>query len=197
MSRSFRSLGLTSAIAALSAFALACGSDDDSNDGSNGQNDPVEQQLDTLRGAAQMYQNVEAATGAGYVPISECVAEPTMGGMGIHYGHPAKMMAPPDPADPQILLYAPDGAGLRLVAVEFFVPVMVNGAPHMGDEATPPPQGFEPAVPPELFQGHPFDGPMPGHEEEMPWHYDQHLWLFEENPSGMFAAFNSNISCPE
>jgi hypothetical protein len=36
---------------------------------------------------------------------------------------------------------------------------------------------------------------MPGHNPSMPWHYDQHVWLFETNPSGLFAPFNPALSC--
>lgn len=44
---------------------------------------------------------------------------------------------------------------------------------------TPPPLGFfNPA--PTIF-GQAFDGPMPGHNPEMPWHYDIHVWIFETN----------------
>jgi hypothetical protein len=26
-------------------------------------------------------------------------------------------------------------------------------------------------------------------------HYDRHVWLFRENPNGVFAQFNPNVSC--
>jgi hypothetical protein len=29
----------------------------------------------------------------------------------------------------------------------------------------------------------------------MPWHYDLHVWLWEDNPTGLFAMFNPAISC--
>jgi hypothetical protein len=28
-------------------------------------------------------------------------------------------------------------------------------------------------------------------------HYDRHIWLFRENPNGMFAQFNPAVSCAE
>ena len=40
-----------------------------------------------------------------------------------------------------------------------------------------------------------FDGPMPGHNPFMPIHYDMHVWVAEENPSGVFALFNPALSC--
>jgi hypothetical protein len=26
-------------------------------------------------------------------------------------------------------------------------------------------------------------------------HYDQHIWLYRDNPNGMYAQFNPNVSC--
>jgi hypothetical protein len=183
------------ATALLVAFTAGCGSDGEG--ASANRSTELEQQLERLREVAITYQDVNAATAAGYVPLSECTEAPGMGGMGMHYGNPSKIMAPADPADPPILLYVPDSGALRLAGVEFLVPLVVDGAPYMGSEQSPPPQGFTPATPPEIFQGHAFDGPMPGHDETMPWHYDQHVWLFEENPSGMFAAWNPKVSCAQ
>lgn len=47
---------------------------------------------------------------------------------------------------------------------------------------------------PFLF-GQAFQGPMPGHNPTMPVHYDLHVWLYEDNPSGTFAQFNPAVSC--
>ena len=29
----------------------------------------------------------------------------------------------------------------------------------------------------------------------VPPHYDLHVWLYRENPDGMLAAFNPDVSC--
>ena len=50
---------------------------------------------------------------------------------------------------------------------------------------------------PSLF-GEKFLGPMEGHEPLIPKefvHYDFHAWLFKDNPLGMFAPTNPNMSC--
>jgi hypothetical protein len=47
---------------------------------------------------------------------------------------------------------------------------------------------------PELF-GQGFEGPMRGHEEGMPVHYELHVWLWEVNPNGLYAGFNPFVSC--
>jgi hypothetical protein len=30
----------------------------------------------------------------------------------------------------------------------------------------------------------------------MPVHYDLHVWVWEDNPLGLFAPVNSNLACP-
>jgi len=36
---------------------------------------------------------------------------------------------------------------------------------------------------------------MPGHHPGMPVHYDLHVWLWQDNPMGMFALFNPTVTC--
>ena len=50
---------------------------------------------------------------------------------------------------------------------------------------------------PTLF-GQAFMGPMEGHEPLIPKeyvHYDLHAWIFKDNPLGMFAPTNPNVTC--
>lgn len=47
---------------------------------------------------------------------------------------------------------------------------------------------------PSLY-GHPFEGPMPGHEPGMPVHFDLHVWLYRSNPLGMLSTWNPNVKC--
>ena len=44
--------------------------------------------------------------------------------------------------------------------------------------------------------GH-LEGPMPGHETDMPVHCDLHAWVFSNNPSGELATWNPRVSCGE
>ncbi|HKP58598.1 MAG TPA: hypothetical protein VJV78_17855 [Polyangiales bacterium] len=97
---------------------------------------------------------------------------------------------------PPILVYLPTAEGLQLVAIEYFQPVIQDGEPYMGSADEPPRADSLPDTPPELFEGQPFDGPMAGHNPSMPWHYDQHLWLYAHNPKGLFAQWNPAIECP-
>jgi hypothetical protein len=149
-------------------------------------------QLAQVRAATAKYHDVSVALAAGYVPVGDCAQGPT-GAMGTHFINFPLFFAPPDPLAPAVLLYEPSSDGPKLVGVEYWAPVLVNGEPWWGDENSPPPPGsYNPA--PELF-GVPFDGPMAGHSPQEPWHYDLHVWLWRPNPDGMFSAWNPAVSC--
>lgn len=149
--------------------------------------------LEVARRHTARFLREEAALAAGFLPDPVCVAVPGVGGMGIHYTNSARMTDNEvDPRRPEILLYEEQPNGQRrLIAVEYHMPVLSDGQPWFGDE--PPPTIDNP--PPVLF-GHTFDGPMPGHNPAMPWHYDLHVWVWEHNPAGTFAQFNPRVRCP-
>lgn len=147
--------------------------------------DPVVlKDLAQLRRATAKYHDVNAALADGFIRTPACVESPD-GGMGIHFIHPARLM---DPAinllEPEILLYVESGNGLKLLGVEYFQGI---GAPD-----TPIPN---PAPPAAVILGRSLDGPMDAHEPGQPPHYDLHAWIWQANPSGIFAPFNPNVSC--
>lgn len=185
MSQATRVLAL-SAVALLAAGALEhARADCDS---------ACREELSATREATQQYHKEITALDDGYLPTDACVASPA-GGMGYHYIKPALVDLAVDAQEPELLLYEPAANGKRrLVAVEYFVPVInCSGsvcAPWFGPD--PPTGSINPA--PTLF-GQTFNGPMPGHEPGMPWHYDLHVWIWKNNPSGMFAQFNPAVSC--
>ena len=39
------------------------------------------------------------------------------------------------------------------------------------------------------------DGPMPGHDADMPVHYDLQVWTGKRNPAGIYTPFNPSVSC--
>lgn len=130
------------------------------------------------------FRSPKVAIAEGYIPTDECVELPGEGGMGYHYVNPQLIDDVVNPARPEVLVYYRDkpNGRLRLGAVEYFVP------DADGDLATDTDR-------PSLF-GHPFDGPMPGHSDDMPVHYDLHAWVFEHNPAGTLAPWNPAVSCP-
>jgi hypothetical protein len=124
-------------------------------------------ELAQVRAATARYHDVEVALADGFAlpPDSYCVAGPD-GAMGYHYVN-LDRVGQLDPTLPQVLLYVPTPQGdLRLVGVEYLSP---GGG--------------------ELF-GQPFtDGSPLGPDTAL------HVWLWQANPAGTFAAFNPNLSC--
>jgi hypothetical protein len=136
-----------------------------------------------VRAAVARYHSFQHAERDGYTVAGEpCVSSPD-GTMGIHAINPALMAdATIDPLRPEILLYVAKANGkLELVGVEYWM------ADADGDLTT---DDDRPSV-----LGQALDGPMPGHNPVMPVHYDLHVWLVAENPTGLFAPFNPAISC--
>ncbi len=135
--------------------------------------------------ATARYHSVTQAMADGYTGVGEpCVASPDGAAMGIHFINP-ELMADDvvDPLRPEILLYVPKANGnLDLVGVEYWK-ADADGELGTSDD--------RPSV-----LGQPLDGPMLGHNPTMPVHYDLHVWLYKDNPSGMFAPFNPDVVCP-
>jgi len=137
-------------------------------------------ELAAVREALRRYEDPIAAIGDGYLSTQGCVAYRD-GAMGVHFLNPGLIGPTLDPMRPQLLVYEPADRGrLRLVAAEWFVPLATGITER-----------------PTLF-GRPFNGPMAGHEPLMPsalHHYDLHVWLFKENPAGLFNPTNPNVGC--
>lgn len=134
--------------------------------------------------ATKQFRRPQAAVAAGYVQVSECTELPGVGGMGVHYIHPALAGDDVvDPRKPELLVYVPQRDGsLRLGAVEYFVADSDQDASTDEDR-------------PSLFGRYPFEGPMAGHEPGMPVHYDLHVWLYKHNPAGQLASWNPRVTC--
>lgn len=133
-------------------------------------------QLAAARAATAKYRFLPFATADGY-DAHMCLAR-DQGGMGFHYFNESRFGSL-DPQRPAGLLYeAGDDGGRKLVGVEWVVPVSDS------EKARP-----------RLF-GQDFQGPMPGHYPGMPAHYDLHVWLYKNNPSGLFAQWNPTVKCP-
>jgi hypothetical protein len=140
-------------------------------------------ELQAVRAAVAKYHSYDQAVADGYSLAGEpCVSSPA-GAMGIHAPNQALTMDPTlDPLKPEILLYAPTTDGsYKLVGVEYFKADADQNLATANDR-------------PSLF-GRAFDGPMLGHNPTMPIHYDLHVWVAEQNPAGVFAQFNPDVSC--
>lgn len=184
-------LGTIAVVAALALLAAACdGSEstvdatqgDEAAQGGEAAEEPTE--LQAVREATAQFSDPAVATDAGYRPTEECVAHPEAdSAMGMHYVDPELMQeAGTTPTEPEVLVYVPAGDGIELGAVEWVVPDADQDLATDEDR-------------PSLF-GQDFDGPMEGHEEGQPIHYDLHAWLYVDNPDGTFAMWNSDVTCP-
>lgn len=163
--------------------------------------------LDDMRASTEKYKDINVALADGYItPDNHCVSAageglpPELGAMGIHYIHPAMLkITGTDPrvdgqstytdwSQPSILIYEPQADGsLELVAVENLVFEAAWNAAATDEELVLNGRGWD----------HMADDPStPGDEAHgfMP-HYDQHVWLFRENPMGVLMPFNPNVTC--
>ena len=166
--------------------------------------------LDEVRSISEKYRDVSVAKAEGYTTDNKCVTaemlgQPAaLGAMGLHYvrrdllGLPPKS-APPgsgrlhgtgthtDVRQPAMLVYEPQADGsMQLVAVENLV---FAAAWHQGNKQAP------------TFHGRTYpllkDDPATTVDEAHGWepHYEQHLWVFRDNPNGAYAPFSPAVTC--
>ena len=128
--------------------------------------------LDALRRTSARFHSVAQATRHGYVSTVDCVSSPA-GGMGVHWLNESLVDPVFDPLHPENVLFAPGPNGIpKLVGVEYIVINVGQPAPTFGGQA--------------------FD--VGGTPVPVP-HWSLHVWLWKDNPSGLFAAFNPDVSC--
>lgn len=171
---------------------------------------PGEMTLEAMRAATMRFRDVDVALAEGYVrdPTDTCDTAPMMGrpaeygAMGIHFFRPDLLgiSAPPNPrvagngthtdwSRPAILIYEPQADGsLQLVAIENLVFQPSWHAAGHADRPTIHGRPYDrmeddPATP-EIDEAHGFEP-----------HYDQHIWLYRDNPRGLYEQFNPNVSC--
>jgi hypothetical protein len=134
----------------------------------------TEEWLQAVRQATARFHSKTQALKAGYLPNDHCVSVPGLGGMGYHWLNPSLVDDDFDPLQPEVVLYATGPGGqLKLVAIEYIVLDVGQERPS--------------------FAGYLFD--IGGTPTPVP-HWSLHVWLYEENPNGIFTPFNPNISCP-
>ena len=163
--------------------------------------------LEAMRASVEKYKDINVALADGYItPDNHCVSAAAeglpaeLGAMGIHYIHPAMLKITgteprvngestyTDWSQPSILIYEPQADGsLELVAVENLVFEAAWQQAGMGEA---------PMLNGRMWD-HMADDPNTSGDEAhgfMP-HYDQHVWLFRENPMGVLMPFNPNVTC--
>lgn len=158
--------------------------------------------LAVVRRATAAFHDIGQAVAAGYATPAGGHCEATAAGaMGVHSPNAALSLDPAiDPERPEVLLYLPTGNGhYRLVGVEYFQVLLLRntetGAVGPWFSPDPWPAHYVIVNPAPSVLGRTFDGPMPGHNPAMPWHYDLHVWAWAPNPSGTFAMWNPSLAC--
>jgi len=148
---------------------FSCSKDNDS------QTDKTAEMIKEVRETTNTYKSHAAALDAGWdTDLSGCVAHPTEGGMGHHFGRLEFLDGRINHLEPQVLLYGTDDNGnMEFYGVEYIVPFAI----HPAD-----------AEPPVLF-GHEFH---PNHEQQI---WALHVWTEKENPKGMFNDWNPHVKC--
>ena len=143
--------------------------------------------LATARAATAKFQQFSAAAADSRGELKDaagiaCIDAPGLGAMGIHW---VKGSIVGDGAvsatDPEAVIYEPQANGrMRLVAVEYVVFQADWDKNHSSR--------------PSLF-GEEFNFTPSPNRFGLPPFYSLHAWLWQNNPSGMFAPWNPNVSC--
>ena len=131
--------------------------------------------LAALRRVTARYHDIDAAIADGFVPVTAGCAEEEGGEvMPIPYANIGRLFDERiDPLLPDALLYEPTANGrMRLVGVELAIPFSQWTAPE-----------------PPTFLGAELQ-----REEELGV-YGLHIWIWGNNPEGMFAEGNPRITC--
>jgi hypothetical protein len=165
--------------------------------------------LAEVRALTERFQDVRVAIAEGYIrdpfdlcDTAEMMGKPAaLGAMGVHYFRPDLLgiTAPPAPRvngdgthtdfrKPSILIYEPQADGsLKLVAVENLVFARAWKAKGHSE--------------PPRFHGIPYDTMADDPEtvaddaHMFEPHFDRHVWIYRDNPNGVFVPFNPAVSC--
>ena len=159
------------------SIMFACGGDqaEDAAPAAEAPAAPAESaEITALRTKFDPFQDFAQAQAAGYgTAITPCWFHSTNGGQGIHYAKQELIDSVVAPMDPELVMYEPQAdSTLQLVAVEYIVPY----------------DQWKSETPPSAL-GESF------HRNEALKLWVLHAWLWRDNPSGMHADWNPNVSC--
>ena len=198
---------LTSALLAIGLAGSFVHASDKSNSASTP--GPGEPTLTEVRRLTDRFRDVNVALAEGYIrdPFDMCETAKMMGrpaafgAMGIHFFRPDLLgiSRPPSPRvsgsgthtdfrKPSILIYEPQPDGsLQLVAVENLVFADAWRAAGHSERPT--------------FHGVPYDAMADDPNTELDEahmfepHFDRHVWIYRENPNGVFTPLNPAVTC--
>src|SRR5690606_19045883 len=88
----------------------------------NGFGETVDRDVEALRKATARFRDAAEAVRAGYPAVTECIAHPEHGAMGLHYTHPGLTDTTLEVERPEVLVYERlDDGTLKLNGVEYIV----------------------------------------------------------------------------
>jgi hypothetical protein len=139
--------------------------------------------LAQLRRATAKYHRIEVAEADKYMLDTHCAARPGVGAMGYHAINFGLVDDVVDPLMPEVLVYERQKNGhLQLVAIEY----IVVAGPWDAQHSNPPMLGTK------VFDDHRDFLKMGG--PQFP-HYQLHVWIWKNNPTGIYTPFNPKVSC--
>lgn len=137
----------------------------------------VQQDVMRLRDATARFHDLDTAVRAGYArDVQRCIAHPPHGAMGFHHVNRDYVDTRIEVERPEILTYERAADGRRvLTGAEYIIPYRLWPAD---------------STPPTAF------GQQLRHANDLRLWY-LHVWIWKENPSGLFADWNPAVRCPE
>lgn len=130
--------------------------------------------LSSVRNFTARYHHIDKAQRDGYHALLACFDLPGVGGMGQHYVNLSLLDGSVDPRQPEALVYEVDHKKLKLVAVEYIIPI----------------DAWTSSQPPTLY-GKDFT------RIDSLGLWALHAWIWKPNPDGMFANYNPRVPlCP-
>jgi hypothetical protein len=129
--------------------------------------------LAALRRTAEPLRDLAGAGAAGYTPLTPCWYHRSNGGQGVHHAKSEWIDGRVSLLEPEIVMYEPLADGrLEATAVEYVVPFA---------------QWTSQQAPTVLGQAL--------HRNEALGLWVLHVWLWKNNPSGLYADWNPNVTC--
>jgi hypothetical protein len=138
-------------------------------------------EMAAIRNATDPYQDLNVALEDGFVQLFDCTVNPNNAAeaMGQHYINPDRVDSSLKLTEPEVLMYEPQPDGsMALVAVEYIV------FEHDWSKPQPPKflgQTLKRKEYVGLHQVDPF--------------FEVHAWVWKDNPTGVFADWNTDVSC--
>ena len=156
------------------ALVGACSSPSGHDHGDDELTDAQRQAVAQVRAATDPFRSLATAQGAGYTAqFPAGCAESPEGAQAFHYLNEGLVDATVELLRPELVMYEPQADGsMQLIGVDYVVPFGV----------------WTSSAPPTLLG-------VPFMRNEPLGVWALHIWAWRANPSGMFAAWNPDVSC--